>query len=170
MGLGPLAELSPAEDALAAIRAGSADAREIIDARLSSGPFLDGWTVPDPAVGTAGPHILSRVANQISQIGSFPAAEAVYFFAHLDKDDNPLFGANRYGHTFASDTFPPPDDLGFWSVTMYSSRALLVDSFLNRYILRPVSPGLTYGADGSLTPKGAIRSEDWFPPGIERVG
>jgi hypothetical protein len=52
---------------------------------------------------------------------------------------------------------------------MYGENSLLVENPLNRYIVRPNSPGLTYAADGSLTlyiqhaqPKG-VPEGNWLP-------
>jgi hypothetical protein len=41
---------------------------------------------------------------------------------------------------------------GFWSVTMYkASDTLLVANDIDRYVIRPSTPGLTMNPDGSLT-------------------
>ena len=151
VGLGPTSELPSEESTVSAVRQGATDAQTAIDARLSAGPFRRGWNVPDPNAGVPGPHILSRAATQASQIGSLVPSEAVYFFAHLDEDGEALTGRNRYTLTFEPGSLPPLDRQGFWSVTMYGSDALLVDNQLDRYIIRPDSAGLAYGADGSLT-------------------
>ena len=107
--------------------------------------------MPDPDAGVPGPHILSRAATQASQIGSLVPTEAIYFFAHLDSENRPLTGQDRYTLTFAAGELPPLGELGFWSVTMYGTDGLLVDNEMNRYVVRPDSAGLTYASDGSLT-------------------
>jgi len=150
-GLGPNSALPTAAEQIDAVRAGSADAQAAIDARLSAGPFRNGWNVPDPDAGMPGPHILSRAAVQVSQIGSLVPTEAIYFFAHLDAQHRPLSGRDRYELSFAAGELPPLGELGFWSVTMYGTDGLLVDNELNRYVVRPDTPGLTYADDGSLT-------------------
>ena len=141
VGLGPNSALPTDPDQVDAVRAGSADAQDAIDARLSAGPFRNGWNVPDPDAGVAGPHILSRAAIQMSQIGSLVPTEAIYFFAHLDSESRPLTGRDRYTLTFAAGELPPLGELGFWSVTMYGTDGLLVDNEMNRYVVRPDSAG-----------------------------
>lgn len=168
-GVGPGAEL-PADPTLrTAVCEGAADAQQVINARISAGPFRRGWRVPDPNTGRAGPHPLSRAVVQISQIGSFPLEEATYFVGFKDADGQTLNGRHRYTLTFAPGALPPLHPQGFWSLTMYNKAGFLVDNPLNRYIVRPDSPGLTYGADGSLTvhiqaeqPAGAPEA-NWLP-------
>jgi len=151
VGLGPNSALPTDTDHVDAVRAGSADAQAAIDARLSAGPFRNGWNVPDPYAGVPGPHILSRAAVQVSQIGSLVPTEAIYFFAHLDGQNRPLTGRDRYELTFAAGELPPLCKYGFWSVTMYGTDGLLVDNEANRYVVRPDSADLTFADDGSLT-------------------
>lgn len=150
-GVGPGSSLPEAPALRAAIVQGATDAQALINARISEGPFRNGWRVPDRDIGKAGPFILSRAAFQLTQIGSFTAEEAIYFFGFRDAKDAVLTGANRYTLTFAAGQLPPLGPYGFWSVTMYGANNLLVANVANRYIVRPDSPGLTYGADGSLT-------------------
>ena len=79
--------------------------------------------------------------------------EAVYYVARRDADGELLDGRRRnYTLTFAAGSLPPVDTKGFWSVTMYkSSDNLLVPNAINRYVIRPSTPGLQPNADGSLT-------------------
>ena len=128
VGLGPNSALPTDPDQVDAVRAGSADAQDAIDARLSAGPFRNGWNVPDPEAGMPGPHILSRAATQASQIGSLVPTEAIYFFAHLDSEKQAADRQDRYTLTFAAGELPPLGELGFWSVTMYGTDGLLVDN------------------------------------------
>lgn len=150
-GVGPGAQL-PAEPHLRqAIAWGAADAQSAMNARMTAGPFRDGWTVPDPDIGRAGPHILSRATCQLTQLGAFPPEEAIYFFALRDIDSNRLNGSNAYTLTFSPGQLPPLNEYGFWSLTLYNESFLLVANPLNRYLVRPDTPGLTLAADGSLT-------------------
>jgi len=87
----------------------------------------------------------------MTQMGIFPLAEAIYFFAYRDSEERPLHGRHRYTLTFPPGQQPPLHPYGFWSLTMYNDVSLLVDNPANRYILRPDSAGLTYAPDGSLT-------------------
>jgi hypothetical protein len=134
-----------------AIALGAADAQAAMNARLTAGPFRDGWAVPDPDIGQAGPHILSRATCQLNQLGAFPPQEAIYFFALRDEANVRLNGAQAYTLTFPAGQLPPLNEYGFWSVTMYNEAFLLVDNPLDRYVIRPDTAGLTFAEDGSLT-------------------
>jgi hypothetical protein len=150
-GVGPGARLPESPLLRAAIAAGAEDAQAAINARLSEGPYRNGWRVPDPLAGRAGPHLLSRAATQIYQFGSFVPEEATYFFAFKDAQGAALHGSRRCTFTFAGESLPPLQAPGFWSLTMYNEQGFLVDNPIDRYIIRPDTPGLTYGPDGSLT-------------------
>ena len=150
-GVGPGSQLPKDPQLRQAIIQGAADAQAAINARITAGPFRNGWTVPDPNIGHAGPHILSRATCQLTQLGAFPSNEAMYFFALRDAVNEPLDGSHQYTLTFAVGQLPLLDQYGFWSLTMYNQAFLLVDNPLNRYIIRPDQPDLTYSLDGSLT-------------------
>ena len=169
VGLGPGARLPDDPHLRQAIVQGAADAQAVINARITSGPFRNGWTVPDPKIGQAGPHMLSRAACQLTQLGAFPPQEAIYFFALRDINNNRLNGSHKYTLTFKEGQLPPLYEYGFWSLTMYNEAFLLVDNPLNRYIIRPDQAELTFGPDGSLTlyiqakkPVGAPEG-NWLP-------
>jgi hypothetical protein len=168
-GVGPGSELPENPRLREAIALGAADAQAAINARISEGPFCSGWTVPDPNIGRAGPHILSRATCQLTQLGAFPQEEAIYFFALRDADNNRLNGSHKYTLTFGKDQLPPIHEYGFWSLTMYNESFLLVDNPLNRYIIRPGQADLTYAPDGRLTlylqsdkPSG-VPEGNWLP-------
>jgi len=168
-GVGPGAQLPENPHLRQSIAQGAADAQTAINARITAGPFRSGWTVPDPNIGSAGPHILSRATCQLTQLGAFPPQEAIYFFALRDRAGNRLNGANQYTLTFPQGQLPPLHPLGFWSLTMYNESFFLVENPLNRYLIRPDTAGLTCAADGSLTlylqaeqPADAITG-NWLP-------
>ncbi len=150
-GVGPGAKLPDAPQARQAIADGAADAQAIMNARISQGPFRNGWRVPVPGSGIAGPFVLQRAVVQATQMGLFPLEEAIYFFGYRDAEGQALHGSERYTITFGPGELPPLREYGFWSLTMYNDMSLLVDNPLKRTILRPDSPGLTFAADGSLT-------------------
>ena len=164
-GVGPGSRLPDEPHLRQAIAQGAADAQAAINARITLGPFRDGWTVPDPKIGTAGPHILSRATCQLMALGAFPPAEAIYFFAMRDGENRPLNGSLKYTLTFPTGQTPPLHPLGFWSLTMYNEAFLLVDNPLNRYIIRQDQPGLTYNPDGSLTLYLQAEKPDGVPEG-----
>jgi hypothetical protein len=91
-----------------------------MNARISAGPFRNGWRVPDPDSGIAGQHILMRAAVQATQMGIFPLEEAIYLFAYRDRDDALLHGSHRYTLTFGAGELPPLREFGFWSLTIYN--------------------------------------------------
>lgn len=75
----------------------------------------------------------------------------MYFFALRDAAGDRLDGSRGYTLRFGPGQLPPLGQYGFWSLTLYDDRFLLHDNPLDRYALRPDSPGLTFAADGSLT-------------------
>lgn len=152
-GLGPCTKALPeGEAAKEAIAQGARQAQAVIDARISGGAVRNGWSVPDPNAGQTSPDYTGRAVVQIHQIGSLPPAEAMYFTARTDKAGSRLDGARAYALTFPADALPPVESGGFWSLTMYDAATnLLVANPLNRFIIRPSTPGLTKNADGSLT-------------------
>jgi hypothetical protein len=170
VGIGPNAKL-PTEPLLSeAIRSGARKAQAVIDADITQGPFRDGWKVPDPRGARPGPYTLAQAVIQLSQIGSLPMDEAVYYVGRRDNSGELLSGRNNYQLTFKSGQLPPIDARGFWSVTMYkASDLLLVDNSINRYVIRPTTPGLKKNRDGSLTihisnlkPK-SVPEGNWLP-------
>jgi hypothetical protein len=110
-----------------------------------------------------------RAAVQATQLGLFPLQEAMYFFAYRDGANQLLHGDQRYTLTFKHGELPPLREFGFWSLTMYNDISLLVENPIDRYSIRPDSPGLTFADDGSLTlylqadrPVGVPES-NWLP-------
>lgn len=169
VGVGPGSQLPDDPELRQAIALGAADAQAAMNARISAGPFREGWTVPDPKIGRAGPHILSRATCQLTQLGAFPNEEAIYFFALRDQDNERLNGAHNYTLTFGPGQLPPLHQHGFWSLTLYNDVFLLHDNPLSRFAIRPDSPGLSFAGDGSLTvtiqvemPEGAPEA-NWLP-------
>ena len=151
-GLGPKSELPSDATLLEALRDGATDARIVLDAEISRGPFRDGWRVPDPLGAISGPYILPQAVLQMTQIGSLPLREVAYFVGRQDGNSEQLDGRNHYTLTFPTGGLPPISDQGFWSLTLYkASDTRLYPNAINRYIIRPSTPGLTYESDGSLT-------------------
>jgi hypothetical protein len=170
VGLGPGVSLPQAPDRIEAMRAGAKVAQRAIDADITTGPFRAGWRVPDPRGARPGPYTLPQAVLQLSQIGSLPVDEAVYYVGRRDADNALLSGEHDYTLTFAAGALPPVSSDGFWSVTMYkASDLLLVDNPIDRYVIRPSTPGLKPNPDGSLTihiaqqrPRG-VAAGNWLP-------
>jgi hypothetical protein len=166
VGLGPDGDLPTAPTRRQAITDGAADAQRAIDATLSSLPTAGGWRLPDPHAGrAAGGSILERAAIQLTQMGLLPLDEAVYFFAYADAAGAALHGDRDVVLRFAPGERPPHRALGFWSITMYNEQSLLVDNEIDRYVIRPDTPGLTDDHDGGLTLHISHRRPDGVPAG-----
>ena len=152
VGLGPGAAPLSQPKLREAMLDGASEGRAILDAAISEGPYRNGWRVPDPRGGKPGPYALAQAVLQITQIGSLPMDEAVYYVARRDAAGELLDGKRNYTLTFPPGELPPVSTQGFWSVTMYkSSDNLLVPNAINRYVIRPSTSGLQPNADGSLT-------------------
>ncbi len=95
--------------------------------------------------------------------------EAVYGRAHADADGNLLSGANRYVWRFERHQIPPVNF--FWSATMYRlPERFLIANPIDRYSIGDRTPGLVYGADGSLEiclqqddPDDNAQRANWLP-------
>jgi hypothetical protein len=149
----------------AAIVAGAADAQAAMNARLSAGTIRDGWRIPDPMAGRAGPHLLDRAVTQANAMGAFVNEEAMYFFAYQARDGRLLDGRQHWTLSFPPGGLPPIGEGAFWSVTMYDERNLLVANPIDRYLVRPDTPGLQPDADGGLTIHLAADRPDGVPEG-----
>jgi hypothetical protein len=165
VGVGPGVDLPVDVDARAAIVQGAADAQAAMNARLSAGALRDGWRVADPTAGRAGPHLLDRAVTQANAMGAFINDEAMYFFAYRDRNGRLLDGGSHWTLTFPSGGLPPIGEGAFWSVTMYDERNLLVANPIDRYVIRPDTPGLQYDLDGGLTIHLAADRPDDVPDG-----
>lgn len=151
-GVGPCATLPEAAALREALAEGARDAQAFLDARISSPAIRNGWVVPDPNTGRASLDYSGRAYVQLTQIGSFPPEEAMYFVGRRAADGQPLDGRKSYTLTFEAGKLPPVDRRAFWSLTMYDGRTnLLVANPIDRYIVRPTTSGLTFNPDGSLT-------------------
>ncbi len=161
-GVGPGSALPDDPALLSAILAGAEEAQATIDGLLCGRATRDGWTTPDTTAGTADADLARRAAVQLIQMGLLPAHEAVYLSGYADASGERLHGSKAYDVRFEAGGLPPHGDLGFWSLTMYDDRSLLVPNEIGRYVLRPDTAGLTAGDDGSLT----LRLQHDRPAGI----
>ncbi len=92
--------------------------------------------------------------------------EANYRMVYVDADNQPLTSDHCYELHLTE--LPPVD--AFWSLTMYDAREFyLVANPIDRYSIGDRTPGLKYGADGSLTiylqkdSPGADKESNWLP-------
>jgi hypothetical protein len=128
-----------------AVEAGSA----LVEASMrASRPTQNGWIVPR-LVGRYGHDFLARATVVKGGYGNLPE-ESLYAAVLNDRDGQLLTGLGRYRIRFERSALPPVD--AFWSLAVYDLRsAKLVENELRRYSLGDRTPGLVYGADGSLT-------------------
>jgi hypothetical protein len=130
--------------------AGFADAMELI--RSSRSEFAEpvgatGWI--SGSGGEDGFNYLRRAIRNFIGTGGNLVAEKVFFFSNKTASGEPL-DASKMSYTVRLDPPPPVD--GHWSLTIYpTATGLLYSNELDRYAIAATTPGLEYGADGSLT-------------------
>ncbi|MEV4557256.1 DUF1254 domain-containing protein [Kitasatospora sp. NPDC049285] len=120
------------------------------------------WRTADRRAG----YLTRAVAARMGLWGNH-AYEAAYATTYHDADGVPLDGSRAYTLRFEQ----PPPVHAFWSVTMYGvPEYLLVANEIDRYSIGDRTPGLVYGADGSLTlwlqrerPDRAEEFANWLP-------
>lgn len=119
------------------------------------------WRIPDRKVA----YVTRAVAARAGLWGNH-GYEANYQMVYVDADGQPLDSQRRYELHLPT---PPPVD-AFWSLTMYDAHEFyLVANVAHRYSMGDRTPGLTYGADGSLTiylqkdSPGADKASNWLP-------
>ncbi|MFE7747541.1 DUF1254 domain-containing protein [Streptomyces sp. NPDC057428] len=120
------------------------------------------WQVPDREASYLLRAVAARWRGQSSH-----GYEAVQAHTSHDSRGRPLDGAHRYALRLVK---PPPAG-AFWSVTVYDSPGgHLVPNSEERYAVGSRTPGLVYGADGSLTlhmsaqrPTEAAGAANWLP-------
>jgi hypothetical protein len=75
--------------------------------------------------------------------------ESIYPASISDRDGEPLSGDRSYRIHFAAGALPPC--AAFWSITAYDMMtSQLTENALRRYAIGDRTPGLVFGADGSL--------------------
>lgn len=111
------------------------------------------WCRPAREIGDFETNYWLRAVVALAGLAALPPAEAMYLSTIADETGAPLQGANRYTLRFAKDAMPPAH--AFWSITLYEidaeGRAWFTRNDLKRYSIGDRTPGLKYGADGSLT-------------------
>ena len=143
------------EGTRSAIRAGVAEARAAIEARVGVlGRKANGWGMTEVFGDRAwyGGDYLLRAAGAMIGWGGNDVSEALYPLAREDADGEPLRGDRRYRIRMTS--LPPAK--AFWSVTMYDTSydgvaGYLVENPIDRYLVNSTTQGLVRAEDGSLT-------------------
>ena len=95
------------------------------------------------------PASLARATVVRGGYGNLPE-ESLYAAVLTDSSGQLLTGGGRYRIRFAQGALPPVN--AFWSLSAYDIRSgKLAENEIRRYSLGDRTPGLVYGADGSLT-------------------
>jgi hypothetical protein len=125
------------------------EARIAAKERDLQGNARNGWRL-NTDLGQYGDDLVLRAA--VAQIGwgANGPEEALYPQAATDVDGTPLTGASRYVIHFDAGQLPPVQDLGFWSLTVYTPDRFLTANPIDRYSVGGDTPGLLTNADGSL--------------------
>jgi hypothetical protein len=152
LGIGPNASFD-AERVDPAVKRGLERAvgagQALVEASMrASRPTQNGWIIPR-LVGRYGYDYLARATVVKGGYGNLPE-ESLYAAVLMDRDGHLLTGRGRYRIRFAKGALPPVN--AFWSLAVYDIRsAKLVENELHRYSIGDRTPGLVFGADGSLT-------------------
>jgi hypothetical protein len=112
----------------------------------TTGIRQNGWST-HLDIGNYGSDYLLRAATARFGLGANVPADAVYYSALVDINNNPLTAPSNYVIHFAPNQIPPVN--GFWSVTVYDGNGFLVANPINRYSVGSES-GLVPNADGSI--------------------
>ncbi|MEN9627113.1 MAG: hypothetical protein RJA10_339, partial [Pseudomonadota bacterium] len=164
------AQLSPALQQAWAARIGPSLA-SLRDGLMSHGRRVQGWRLPNEAVGDFGSQHALRAAVALGGLAALPPMEAVYLMRDIDDTGAPLDGTRRYRVRI-----PPggvPCD-AFWSLTMYQreadGRLFFVDNPIGRYAVGDRTPGIVRSADGSMdlwlqpqAPTDPAARANWLP-------
>jgi hypothetical protein len=153
-------------EAKAEVIRGLADGATIVrNKSLNLGINVNGWTL-----NLQGPRFgndwLLRAGVCLDQRNVNLPEEALYPVGRVDRNGEPLNGANAYRIHFAPGQLPPVD--AFWSLTMYDNAGQLVPNSINRYSIGDRTTGLLPNSDGSLdiliqsTPP-ATGTTNWLP-------
>ncbi|MFF0815472.1 DUF1254 domain-containing protein [Rhodococcus sp. NPDC003318] len=107
------------------------------------------WSTLENA-GRYGTDYLQRAVVARIGLGANVPEESTYHVTRTAADGQELQGVDGCRLHFAADALPPVDPRGFWSITLYGPDMFLVPNALGRYAIGDRTPGLVWGADGSL--------------------
>ena len=164
------AQLPPAVQQAWATRIGPALA-SLRNGLLGSGRRVQGWRLPDEAVGDFGSQHTLRAAVALGGLAALPPVEAVYLMRDSDQAGAPLDGGRRYRLRIPAGGVPCD---AFWSLTMYQrepdGRLFFIDNPIGRYAVGDRTPGMVRGADGSMdlwlqpdAPTDPAARANWLP-------
>jgi hypothetical protein len=154
----------------AEIEAGVADAMALARGAGFAGRKVGQWLYPAPNTGNFFQDYLTRARIAVAGLAALPPREATYLAA-IPPEGRVFDGPGPWRLRFAIDQLPQVD--AFWSMTMYEAQQdgafFLTDNPIGRYTLGDRTPGLVYGANGSLevcisrTDPGDARRPNWLP-------
>jgi hypothetical protein len=174
LGLGPTGGFDPKRFSAAEraeIAAGVADARGQVIGVRRRGPVAGGWSYPRANNGDFGQDYLMRAQVALGGLGTLTRVEAIYARPLSATGSNILDSETPRRISFAAGSLPPVDS--FWSLSLYqaepSGQFYFTENAIRRYAIGDRTPGLKYGADGSLdiwisrADPGGERTANWLP-------
>lgn len=155
---------------IAKIEQGIAKGRAAVIGKRS-GSVRNGWMYPRSNLGAFGQDYLFRAQVAVGGLAALTLVEATYL-RPVYSDGGFLWPSDRpWLLRFEKDSLPPVD--AFWSLTAYertdAGAFYFFDNPINRYAIGDRTPGLKYGADGSLeiyiqrNDPGGAKSSNWLP-------
>jgi hypothetical protein len=126
---------------------------------------VNGWAVRR-GLGDYGTDYGKRAQTALVALGANLDADAVYPWATVDSDGQPLNGHHRYRIHFPPGELPPVR--GFWSLTLYNDKQSFVDNPIERYAIGD-RDDIVPGPDGSVDilvqhdDPGTTLESNWLP-------
>jgi hypothetical protein len=158
------ARLDPARRA--ALEAGVAEAAQALKAKALAQTSSRGFFGTRAELGSD--YLTYRSMGAMLGIYGNSDVEAVYASQQTAPDGQLLDGRRKWLLRFPAGQLPPVSE--FWSITMYTlPQRLLTPNPINRYSIGDRTPGLHYGADGSLEiylqaeNPGPAKAANWLP-------
>ena len=153
------------------IAAGLRDALERARDPNQGGTTTGGWVFPRANLGDFGQDYAYRAVIALSGLAALPRTDAMYLRPVGPDGRSELDSRRTWRLSFPKGRSPPVD--AFWSLTAYAvtpqGQAFFIDNPLDRYAIGDRTPGLVYGADGSLdiwitsNDPGLARRSNWLP-------
>jgi hypothetical protein len=173
LGLGPTSGFDPSKFSpteIAQIQSGLAKGRAAVIGKRS-GNVRNGWMYPRSNLGAFGQDYLFRAQVAVGGLAALTLVEATYL-RPVYTDGGFLWPSEKpWILRFEKNNMPPVD--AFWSLTAYERAEgggfYFFNNPINRYAIGDRTPGLKYGADGSLeiyiqrNDPGVAKSSNWLP-------
>lgn len=122
-----------------------------LNAGLTKGQRMNGWSSTQPSMGNFGTNYLYRALIAQGGLLALTPVEALYYNVNVDSQNQILNGDKAYTLTLPADM---PTN-AFWSLSMYEAlpdgRLFFSENAMQRYAIGDRTPGLKKNADGSVT-------------------